>query len=503
VYRLSSDRHPLACRRRPSEESLTVKSALETVTPTRVRLTVEVPFEELRPSLDSAYRKIGGQVSIPGFRKGKVPQRVIDQRFGRAMVLDEAVNEALPEFYSKAVEENSIHVLGRPEVDVTSFEDGEQLTFTAEVDVRPEFDLPEYRGLEVTVDDAEVSDADVDEQLEGLRARFAVLKGVDRAAAHGDFVSIDLSATVAGEAFEDLSAKGLSYEIGQGSLLDGLDEGATGLAAGESATFSTALVGGDHAGEQAEVTVTVNSVKERELPALDDDFAQTASEFDTLDELRADLRTRLERVKSMEQGVQARDRALEALLAKVDLSLPEGVVQAEIEGRQHTLSHQLEQAGMSMEDFLAAEGLSQEDFDADIDKRTREALAAQFVLDKIVEKEQLSVNEQELTEHIIRSASRYGMGPDQFAEQIVAAGQVPVLVSEVVRSKGLALVLESAAVVDASGRPVDLEALREDPAIVESLDADDEYDDADAGADGDVTEPIEETSGTDEEPTQG
>jgi trigger factor len=451
-----------------------VKSDLETLNPTRVKLTVEVPFEELKPSLDAAYRKIGSQVTIPGFRKGKVPPRVIDQRFGRATVLDEAVNDALPKFYGEALEANDVSPLGQPEVDVTSFEDGQQLTFTAEVDVRPEFDLPDYDGLEVTVDDAEVSDAEVDEQLDGLRERFATLTGVDRAAADGDFVSIDLSASVAGEAVDDLTAKGLSYQVGQGSLLDGLDEAITGLAAGEKADFPTTLVGGDHAGEEATVTVEVKSVKERELPALDDDFAQTASEFDTLDELRADVRSRVEGMKGVQQGVQARDRVLEAVLAKVEIPLPEGVVKAEIESRNHNLAHQLEAASMTKADFLAAEGQSEEEFDADIDKRTREAMTAQFVLDKVVEKEQLSVNEAELTQHILRTASRYGMGPDQFAQQVVQAGQVPVLVSEVVRGKALALLLEKAKVVDESGRPVDLEALREDAPGDELLDVSDD-----------------------------
>jgi trigger factor len=451
-----------------------VKSDLETLNPTRVKLTVEVPFEELKPSLDAAYRKIGAQVTIPGFRKGKVPPRVIDQRFGRATVLDEAVNEALPKFYGEALEANDVSPLGQPEVDVTSFEDGQQLTFTAEVDVRPEFDLPDYDGLEVTVDDADVSDAEVDEQLDGLRERFATLTGVDRAAADGDFVSIDLSASVAGEAVDDLTAKGLSYQVGQGSLLDGLDEAITGLAAGEKADFPTALVGGDHAGEEATVTVEVKSVKERELPELDDDFAQTASEFDTLDELRADVRTRVEGMKAVQQGVQARDRVLEALLAKVEIPLPEGVIKAEIESRNHNLAHQLEAASMTKADFLAAEGQSEEEFDADIDQRTRGAMTAQFVLDKVVEKEQLSVNEAELTQHILRTASRYGMGPDQFAQQVVQAGQVPVLVSEVVRGKALALVLERAKVVDESGRPVDLEALREDAPGDELLDVSDD-----------------------------
>ena len=451
-----------------------MKSDLETLNPTRVKLTVEVPFEELKPSLDAAYRKIGAQVTIPGFRKGKVPPRVIDQRFGRATVLDEAVNEALPKFYGEALEANDVSPLGQPEVDVTSFEDGQQLTFTAEVDVRPDFDLPDYDGLEVTVDDADVSDAEVDEQLDGLRERFATLTGVDRAAADGDFVSIDLSASVGGEAVDDLTAKGLSYQVGQGSLLDGLDEAITGLAAGEKADFPTALVGGDHAGEEATVTVEVKSVKERELPELDDDFAQTASEFDTLDELRADVRTRVEGMKAVQQGVQARDRVLEAMLAKVEIPLPEGVIKAEIESRNHNLAHQLEAASMTKADFLAAEGQSEEEFDADIDQRTRGAMTAQFVLDKVVEKEQLSVNEAELTQHILRTASRYGMGPDQFAQQVVQAGQVPVLVSEVVRGKALALVLERAKVVDESGRPVDLEALREDAPGDELLDVSDD-----------------------------
>jgi len=456
-----------------------VKSDLETLNPTRVKLTVEVPFEELKPSLDAAYRKIGGQVSIPGFRKGKVPPRVIDQRFGRAVVLEEAVNEALPELYGRAVEENDVQVLGQPEVDVTELEDGQHLTFTAEVDVRPQFDLPDYEGLEVKVDDAEVTDAEVEEQVDGLRERFATLTGVDRAAADGDFVSMDLAATVDGQAVEELTAKGLSYQVGSGSLLDGLDEAVTGLSVGESKNFPTTLVGGDHAGQEATVTVEVKSVKERELPELDDDFAQTASEFDSLDELRDDVRKRVGEMKALQQGVQARDKVLEALLANVDIPLPEGVIKAEIDSRNHNMAHQLEAAGMSRDDFLTAEGQTAEEFDADIEKRTREAMTAQFVLDKVVEKEQLSVNEQELTEHIVRSASRYGMGPDQFAQQIVSAGQVPVLVSEVVRGKALALVLEKAVVTDESGRPVDLEALRED-----ALEADPAH----------LGEPVEESS---------
>ncbi len=307
-----------------------------------------------------------------------------------------------------------------------------------------------------------MTDAEIDEQVDGLRARFGTLTGVDRAVADGDFLSIDLSATVGGEAVPDLTAKGLSYQVGGGALLEGLDEAVVGLSAGETRDFTTTLVGGDHAGEEAVVTVEVKSVKERELPELDDDFAQTASEFDTLDELRSDVRSRVENMKTVQQGVQARDRVLEKLLDSVDLPLPEGVVKAEIDARNHSLAHQLESAGMSRADFLAAEGQTEEEFDAELLKSTRDAMTAQFVLEKIVEKEQLSVNEQELTEHLVRTAARYGMSPDQFVQQVVQGGQVPMLVSEVVRGKALALVLEKAKITDASGREIDLDTLRED-----------------------------------------
>lgn len=444
-----------------------MKSAVETVNPTRVRLTVEVPYEELEPSLAAAYKKIGAQVVVPGFRKGKVPARLIDQRFGRAVVLEEAVNEALPRFYGQAVQENSVQVLGQPEVDVTDVPDaqaGGELKFTAEVDVRPQFEVPDYDGLEVTVDDVEVSDADVDEQLQTLRERFGTLRGVDRAAGDGDFVSIDLSASVDGEDLPDGSATGMSYEIGSGSLLDGLDEAVTGLAEGGTATFTSELLGGEHGGRDADVTVTVRSVKERDLPDLDDDFAQTASEFDTVAELRADVRTRLERMAAVEQGSSARDKTLEALLARVEIPLPESVVRGEVDGRMHSMTHQLEAAGLTKEAYLASEDRSEDEFDREVEERARESIKAQFVLDAIAEKEQVQVVEQELSDHIVRRARQAQMPPEEFAQQLMQAGQVPALVSEVVRGKTLALVLERATVVDASGRRVDLEALRGAPA---------------------------------------
>ncbi len=421
-----------------------MKSSVETLNPTRVRLTVEVPFEELKPSLDSAYKKIASQVSIPGFRKGRVPSAIIDQRVGRGVVLDEAVNEHLPKAYNAAVDEHKVKVLGQPDVDVTEFADGDQLTFTAEVDVRPEIELPDYQGIEVTVADADVTDADVAEQLEGLRSRFGSLSTVERAVESGDFVTLDLSAAADGEPIDEATAAGLSYEVGSGQLLEGLDEAIVGRSAGDTAAFQAPLRAGEYATKDVDVTVTVSAVKVRNLPALDDDFAQLASEFDTLDELTADLSTRLAGYKKLQQGVEARDHALDELLSRVEVPLPESLVNAQIEGH--------------FEDGHGEPGHREE-----FETQTRQGLKAQFVLDAIASKEELSVGEGELTEYIVRNAQRYGLTPDQFANEIVSSGQVPAVVGEVVRAKALALVLENAKVTDASGRVVDLQELQDEP----------------------------------------
>jgi trigger factor len=441
-----------------------VKSAVETLNPTRVRLTVAVPFEELKPSLDAAYRKIARQVNVPGFRKGKVPARIIDQRFGRAVVLEEAMNEALPQFYGQAVEANDVHVLGQPDVDVTEFADGQELRFTAEVDVRPELELPDYEGLHVTVEDADVTDDEIGVHLDGLRDRFATLTGVDRPAQLGDYLSIDLAGSKDGQEIEDARASGLSYEVGSDTLLDGLDDAVLGKAAGESATFTTKLHGGELSGEEIQVVVTVNSVKQKQPPELDDEFAQAASEFDTVDELRADIRSRLERQKKLQQLSQARDRTLETLLAKVEVPLPEGLVASETRLRRETIERQLLGAGLSLQEYLEHEGQSAEQFEADLQTRAREALTAQLVLDEVAKKEQLSVAEGELTQHLLQRAAGSGLSADDFAQQVVQSGRVPALVSEVVRGKALALVLEHAEVRDESGRDVDLAALRPEDA---------------------------------------
>ncbi|MFJ3665154.1 trigger factor [Streptomyces sp. NPDC090106] len=436
-----------------------MKSAVETLNPTRVRLSIEVPFEELKDSLDAAYKKINQQVTVKGFRKGKIPARVIDQRFGRGAVLEEAVNDALPKFYTEAVNEADLDVLGQPEVDITELKDGETLNFTAEVDIRPEITLPEdFSSIEVEVDAVEVSDEDLDKSVEQLRERFASTSPVERAAEDGDVVTIDLEAKVDGEVLEDGVASGVSYTIGSGELLEGIDDAVKGVEAGGEATFTSELKGGSAAGKEAEVTVKVSQVAARELPELDDEFAQLASEFDTLEELRADSRKRLENMKQYDQATQAQERVLEKLLDLVEVAVPEKLLEDEINTRKHNLEHhQLGQMGLDLAKYLEIQGKTEEEFDTETKDAAVKGIKTQFVLDALVKREKLNVNQEELTEHLMRRAASSGMSPDQFAQAVVEGGQVPLLVGEVARGKALAVVVEAATVKDTNGEVIDLD----------------------------------------------
>ncbi len=436
-------------------ESHPVKSAVENLNPTRVKLTVEVPFEELKPSLDAAYRTIGAQVQIPGFRKGKVPARIIDQRVGRGAVLQEAVNEALPQFYGQAAQDNALKVIGQPEVDVTQVpvEDGQELTFTVEVDVVPTIELPDLSDLTVVVDEAQVEDSDVDEQLEDLRLRFATLKGVDRAVETGDFVSVDLSAKIGEEEID--SVTGVSYEVGSGNMLPGMDEALVGMTAGETREFTAALAGGDHEGEDADCSVTVQSVKERELPALDDDFAQLASEFDTLEELRADAHTKAGLRKRVEQGSQASQRIMDVLTEKLgEVPVPQSAVESEVH-------HHLEGEGR----------LEDDEHRAEVTEDTVNRFRSQFILDAIVEQEQVQVEQADIIDYLVSMSQQYGMDPNTFAQSIDEQGSMPAVVADVARRKALTALLERATVTDTAGNTIDLTEVL--PGAEDEDDADD------------------------------
>lgn len=444
-----------------------MKSAVETLSPTRAKLTVEVPFEELKPSLDKAYKTIAQQINVPGFRRGKVPPAVIDRQVGRGAVLDQAINEVVPEKYIEALQANELTPLAQPEIEVTKFEDNDALEFTAEVDIRPAITVPDYDGLEAQVDDVEVSEEDLAEQIEGLRERFATLIDVERPAADGDFVVIDLKATKDGEVVEGAEVTGMSYRLGRGGMLDGLDEALTGLAAGEETTFTSQLVGGDLVGEDVEVAVAVSQVQEQELPDLDDEFAQMASEFDSLAELEEDFRERLARGKRLEQAAAARDAVLEQLLERVEIPLPETMVTDELNARRGSVEQQLAYAGITMEKYLEDEGLTQEEFEADLERRVRDAVAAQFILDEVAKTEEFGIEQAELSEHLVRRAQQSGQDPQEFANHMFEHNHIPELVQEILRGKALAMIVEGAVVKDASGNVVDLANLRPDGTIGE------------------------------------
>ena len=429
-----------------------MKSTVETLSPTRVRLDIEVEFSEMSSHVADAYKKVATQVNIPGFRKGKVPAAMIDQRVGRGTVLDEAINAALPDFYGKAAREHSVAVLGRPVVDVKEFVDNEKLLFTVEVDVRPEVKLPDFSSITIEVEDLVVSDADVDEQVEELRTRFGTLTSVERAVAKGDFATLDLEAFIKGELVDGGQANDISYEVGSDRMIDGLDDALIGMSAGETKKFETQLVG-QAEGEKGEVQATVKAVKERELPPVDDAFAKLASEFDTLAELKADFVVRLGRVKKMEQGTQARDLLIKKLLADLDIPVPDSLVELEVA------------------DHLEGEGRSEDaEHRAEVDGQVRSSLKSDFLLDAIVQAEDIQITEMELTEYLVRTSQRYGMAPEQFAQELQKAGQIAQLVSEVTRAKALASVLERITVKDASGNVIDLEALRPQAAPADLVD---------------------------------
>jgi trigger factor len=438
-----------------------VKSTIEELGPTRVRMAIEVPWGDLDHAFGEVYKELGKQVRVPGFRPGKVPNRVLDQRIGRPVVLEQVVQHAVPEVYSEVVRENQVRVIGQPDIEVTRLDDNDTLAFTAEVDVAPKLELPALDDLAVTVDDVEVSDEEIDQQVDVMRERFGMLTAVERAAEDGDFVSIDLEAKLDGEVLEDGTTSGMSYEVGSGNLMDGLDDAVRGLSADESKTFTAALLSGPNAGQDAEVTVTVRSVKAKELPELDDEFASTASEFDTLAELRDDVRTRLGRAKVMGQGAQARDKLVDHLVETIEVPMPEALVERETEWRNRAFEQELQNAGMDWDTFLQISGgQSREDYDAEQKANVEKAVRTQFILDAIADAREVTVDNDDLSAQIIAQAQRNRTSPEQYAQQLQQSGNIAEFVADVRRTKTLAQLLEQTTITDASGNVVDLEALR-------------------------------------------
>jgi trigger factor len=453
-------------------QELYVPSTVEQLSPSRVKITVEVPFADLKPNMDKAYRDLASQVQIPGFRKGKVPPRILDQRFGRGAILSEALNDAIPELYNTAITDNKLAPLAQPDVEVTKLEDGQLVEFTAEVDVRPEFDVPSFDSVSATVDAIEITDEAVDERLDSLRARFGSLDDVDRPVEDGDHLTIDLVARKDGEDLEDANVTDISYEVGTGRMVDGLDDAVIGLSAGDSKKFTSTLVGGPLKDEEAEIEVTIKKVQVQDLPAADDEFAALASEFDTIDELRADLRRELAQNGRLEQANAARDKVLEALIAEVPIEVPEGVLKTEVDSRKEQIEGQLAQAGLTLERYLE-ESADEEDEDsdapkdvesfwADTEKRAADALKAQMILDKIADDREIGVEQEELTQFIVRRAQATGVTPDQELQHMLEHNHVAEYMGEIRRGKVLDLIMSEATVTDSHGETVEFATFEAD-----------------------------------------
>jgi len=447
-----------------------VPSTVERLSDTRVKITMTVPFEELRPAVDKAYKEIARRINLPGFRKGHVPSALIDQRFGREAVIEQALNEQLPDLYNAAVAENKLSPLGQPDIDVAKMEDGQPVEVTAEVDVRPDFEVPDVSQIAVTVDPAGVGDAEVDERVNLLRTRFATYNDLDRAAAKDDVVDIDIA--LGESAAEDLGMNGVSYVVGAGGLLDGLDKAVTGLKAGESKTFVTKVEGDN---DKIDATVTVNKVRQRVLPRVDDDFAQLVSEYDTADEMLAGLRDGLERMGRLAQAGQARDKVLDAVIEQTAFELPPKVLEDEIAERRQDIENQLARAGLSVERYLAQvpdeTAKTADEFWGNLEARTERGLKARLVLDKVAEDEEVAVSQEDLSEYIVAKAQEEGVTPDQEAQHMMQHGHTQEWLGEIRRGKALSLLVARASVKDTDGRRIDISRIRGDGTLGEMTSA--------------------------------
>lgn len=432
-----------------------MKSTVEQLSPTRVRINVEVPFAELEPDFQRAYKELAKQVRLPGFRPGKAPAKLLEARIGREAMLDQIVNDALPSRYGQAVAESDVQPLGRPNIEVTKKEYGQDLQFTAEVDIRPKISPPDLSALTVSVDPIEIGEDDVDAELQSLRTRFGTLTAVDRPVAVGDVVSIDLSATVDGEDIPNAAAEGLSHEVGSGRLIAGLDDAVVGLSADESRVFTAKLAAGEHAGQEAQVTVTVRSVKERELPEPDDEFAQLASEVDSIDELRASLSDQVRQAKRAQQAEQIRNATIDALLEQVDVPLPESYVQAQFDSVLHSALSGLNHDEARFNELLVEQGSSRAAFDAEARTASEKDVKRQLLLDALADELQVQVGQDDLTERLVTTSRQYGIEPQQLFGYLQERNQLPTMFADVRRELAIRAAVEAATVTDSDGNTID------------------------------------------------
>ena len=454
-----------------------MKSTVEKLSPTRVKLVIEVPFDELKEEFDKAYKTIAEQVNIPGFRKGHAPAKLIENHVGRGAVLEQVINDMMPSRYEKACTENDVQPLSTPDVDVTKIDDPNLIEFTAEMDCRPEIKIPDFKGKEISVEPRRATDEIAEQGLKDLQERFATLKGVDRPAKEGDFVSLDLSAKVNGEELKEAETKGLSHRIGQGDLIEGLEDALVGMKAGESKTFTSKLVAGDHANEEADITVVLQKVQEQELPELDDDFAQMASEFDTLDELKEDLAKRANDAAKSEQAANLRDAVLSALIEEANFDIPKGIVEEQAQGQIQQVLSQFGGDENILKSILESQGSDLDSFYDEAKKSAEEATRTWLLLDALAEELSVEISQNDLTEAVVAQARQNNMEPEQFVQAVQQQGQLASLFSDVRRNKALFTVVRDVVAKDTEGNSLDdlMVFFQELPDMPEEESADAEY----------------------------
>lgn len=431
-----------------------MKTSVETLDPVKVKLTVEVEPKRVKQAFDRAARELAKQVNLPGFRPGKAPRRLLEQRLGEGAIAQAAMEDALSEYYAEALDAEDIQPVAQPEVDVESFDETEGARFTATIETRPTFDPPDHTGISVTFPDHEVDEDEVDEQISDLRERFAEVDEVERPAKKGDLVTIDLQVELDGEMLEDANVEDALYEVGSEGVTPKLDEEVVGKEAGDEFSYDDELPEGypQHGGKPATFHVTVKDVREKTLPDLDDDFATTASAFDTLEELRADIRNSLLRRRIQEGQHELRGHILEAYLARVDVPLPESMVESEVEQRMHQMEHQAERFGMQVEDILEAEGTTREEFEENARKQAQGAVKAQLVLDTLAQQLDLGLDPSDLDQEIMRHAQSNQMAPEEVARIIQEQGSLPMLIGDILRRKTIDAIVAEA---DIDGGPSD------------------------------------------------
>lgn len=430
-----------------------MRSTVEPVEPTKVKINVVVEPDELGPAIERTARRLGREMRVPGFRKGKVPRPVLEARIGRDTLIAEAIeHEAVPEFYAKALEEHGIEPLSRAKVDPPDYNDGQPLEFSATVEVKPEIDLPPYRGVQVDRPELEVTDEHVDTQLDQLRERFAQLEVIGRPIAKGDFAQIDLRATRHTEEIPDLSRTDFLYEVGSGTVVPQLDEQLEGTRKGDILRFNATVPegAGEMAGQEVTFTVLVKEAKTKVLPGLDDDFAQEASEFDTLDELKAHLRERLEEAAADQVRSELETRVLQTYLEQVDVPLPESLVSDELQYRASRFVQQLNLMGMPLERYLEGAETTQEQLEADLRAQAERAVKAQLALEAVAAAAGLEASDEEVEAEILRQAERLGRDPED-VRKALGAGRASAIRGDILRTKALALMVENADVTVPQG----------------------------------------------------